>query len=34
MVRYTLPEGQAQIFAAQYMTYMPSKEELTALLTE
>ncbi|MCC8070580.1 MAG: DUF1016 N-terminal domain-containing protein [Bacteroidales bacterium] len=34
MIRYTLPEGQSQIFAAQYMTYMPSKEELQKLLTE
>lgn len=32
MVKYTLPEGQNQIFAAQYMTYMPSREELKALM--
>ncbi|MCC8037427.1 MAG: DUF1016 domain-containing protein [Bacteroidales bacterium] len=32
MVKYTLPEGQNQIFAAQYMTYMPSNEELKALM--
>lgn len=34
MVKYTLPEGQKQIFAAQYMTYMPSQEELKKLLSE
>lgn len=34
MVRYTLPEGETQIYAAQYMTYMPSKEELKKILTE
>lgn len=32
VVRYTLPEGQNQIFASQYMTYMPTKEELQLLI--
>ena len=32
IVRYTLPEGQSQIFASQYITYMPSEEELRNLL--
>ncbi len=34
VVEYTLPEGENQIFAAKYMTYMPSKEELKQLLTQ
>lgn len=34
LVKYTLPQGQNQIFAAQYMTYMPSKDELSALLLD
>ncbi len=32
VVRYTLPEDEKQIFAAKYMTYLPSKEELKQLL--
>ena len=28
VVKYTLPEGQTQIFASKYMTYMPSEAEL------
>ena len=32
VVRYTLPEGETQIFAAKYMTYLPTKEELIKLL--
>ena len=32
MVRYTLPKGQKQIFAARYRTALPSEEELTSLL--
>ena len=32
VVRYTLPEGDNQIFAAKYMTYLPTKEELIKLL--
>ena len=32
IIRYTLPEGQSQIFASQYITYMPSEEELRNLL--
>jgi len=32
VVRYTLPEGESQIFAAKYLTYMPTKEELRKLL--
>lgn len=34
VVRYTLPENEKQIFAAQYMTYMPTQEELKELLNE
>lgn len=30
----TLPEGESQIFAAKYMTYLPTKEELKRLLQE
>lgn len=32
VVRYTLPEDESQIFAAQYMTYLPTKEQLRRLL--
>ena len=28
IVKYTLPEDNRQIFASQYMTYLPSEEEL------
>lgn len=28
LVRYTLPEGNTQIYASKYMAYMPSEEEL------
>ena len=28
LVKYTLPEGNNQIFASKYMTYMPTEEEL------
>ena len=28
VVRYTLPENEAQIFAARYKLYLPSEEEL------
>ena len=28
MVKYTLPEGNNQIYASKYMTYLPSEEEL------
>ena len=34
VVRYTLPEGENQIFAAKYMTYLPTVEELKRLLYE
>lgn len=34
VVKYTLAEGQNQIFASQYMTYMPTEEELRALMEE
>ena len=34
IVRYTLPEGQNQIYASQYITYMPSEEELKKLLEQ
>lgn len=27
VVRYTLPEDEKQVFAAQYMTYLPTQEE-------
>ena len=32
VVEYTLPKDEKQIFAAKYMTYLPSKEELKQLL--
>lgn len=32
VVRYTLPEGEDHIFAAKYMTYLPTQEELKQLL--
>lgn len=32
VVRYTLPEGESQIFAAKYLTYMPTKEELIGII--
>ncbi len=32
VVKYTLPEDEKQIFAAQYMTYLPTQEELKQLL--
>ncbi len=28
VVRYTLPEGQQQIFASKYQLYLPSEKEL------
>ncbi len=28
LVRYTLPEGNNQIFASKYLAYLPSEEEL------
>ena len=34
VVRYTLPEDEKQVFAAQYMTYLPTREELKTLLQE
>ncbi len=34
VVEYTLPEGENQIYAAKYMTYMPSKEELKQLISQ
>lgn len=34
VVRYTLPEGESQIFAAKYLTYLPTKEELKKLLEQ
>lgn len=34
VVKYTLPEGEKQIFAAQYMTYLPTQEEIRQLLCE
>ena len=32
VVEYTLPKDEKQIFAAKYMTYLPTKEELRRLL--
>ena len=32
VIEYTLPENEKQIFAAQYMTYLPTKEELKNIL--
>lgn len=32
VVKYTLPENNKQIFASQYMTYMPTEEELKQLI--
>lgn len=32
VVKYTLPQDEKQIFAAKYMTYLPTKEELKKLL--
>lgn len=32
VVKYTLPEDNKQIFAAQYMTYLPTEEELKQLI--
>ena len=34
VVRYTLPEGNKQIFASRYKLYLPSEEELAAELTK
>lgn len=28
IVKYTLPAGETQIFAAKYLTYLPTEEEL------
>ncbi|MCX6308256.1 MAG: DUF1016 domain-containing protein, partial [Bacteroidia bacterium] len=32
VVKYTLPEDNKQIFASQYMTYLPSEEDLKQLI--
>ena len=32
VVRYTLPEGNNQIFASRYKLYLPTEEELAAEL--
>ena len=34
IVRYTLPEGESQVFAAKYMLCLPKEEELAQLLSE
>ncbi|MGN0309469.1 MAG: YhcG family protein [Bacteroides sp.] len=34
VVKYTLPEGENQIFAAKYMTYLPTQEEIRQLLCD
>ena len=33
VVRFTLPEGNDQIFASRYKLYLPTEEELAAELT-
>lgn len=32
VVKYTFPERMNQIFAAKYMTYLPTQEEIRRLL--
>jgi hypothetical protein len=32
VVKYTLPEGNNQIFASKYFTYLPTEEELAEVL--
>lgn len=32
LVRYTLPSDEKQVFAAKYMTYLPTMDELRELL--
>ncbi len=32
VVRYTLPEGESQVFTSKYMTYMPTENELRNLI--
>lgn len=34
VVKYTLPEDENQIFAAKYMTYLPTQDEIRQLLCE
>ncbi len=34
VVEYTLPKDEKQIFAAKYLTYLPTEEELRALLRD
>ena len=34
VVRYTLPQGQEQIFASRYALQLPTEEELAATLSE
>ncbi|MDO9523475.1 MAG: PDDEXK nuclease domain-containing protein [Methanocorpusculum sp.] len=34
LVRYTLPEGESQIFASKYMLCLPKEEELAQLMAE
>jgi len=34
VVRYTLPEGNKQIFASRYRLYLPSEDELAAQLVK
>ena len=34
VVRYTLPEGNAQIFASKYKLYLPTEEELARELQQ
>lgn len=34
VVKYTLPDDDSQIFAAKYLTYLPTEEELKKLITE
>lgn len=34
VVKYTLPQDESQIFAAKYMTYLPTQEVLRRLLND
>lgn len=34
LVKYTLPEGQSQIFTSKYKLYIPSEEELIKEINE
>lgn len=34
VVRYTLPEGESQVFASKYLLYLPREEELAQILCQ